>query len=153
MLNQNFSDILSAFSEAGVEYLLIGAYAMAVHGCPRATGDIDLWVSPNEANARRVWAALKQFGAPLSKVTLSDFFTADVVYQMGAPPQRIDILTSISGVEFDEAWPDRFSVQIGGLTIPVIGIRHLYANKLASGRAKDQLDAQILAERLGKQLG
>jgi hypothetical protein len=148
MLNQNFSDMLSAFSEAGVEYLLVGAYAMAAHGCPRATGDIDLWVRPDEDNAGRVWAALEQFGAPLSKVSISDFFTVDVVYQLGAPPQRIDILTSISGVEFAEAWPERFSVQIDGLTIPVIGIRHLHANKLASGRAKDQLDAQILAERL-----
>ena len=149
MLNKNFTDMLSAFSEAGVEYLLVGAYAMAAHGCPRATGDIDFWVRASEANAKRVWAALEIFGAPLSKVSVSDFCTPDVVYQMGVPPQRIDILTSISGVDFDEAWPERLMVQIVDLSINVIGIHQLYANKLASGRAKDQLDAEILAERLG----
>ncbi len=79
----------------------------------------------------------------------SDFCTADVVYQMGVPPQRIDILTSISGVDFDEAWPERLVVQVGDLSVSVIGIHQLYANKRASGRAKDRLDAEILAERLG----
>ena len=149
MLNKNFADMLTAFNEAGVEYLVVGAYAMAAHGCPRATGDIDFWVRASEANAKRVWAALEKFGAPLSKVSVSDFFTADIVYQMGVPPQRIDILTSISGVDFAEAWPERLVVQVGDLTVSVIGIHQLYANKLASGRAKDQLDAEILAERLG----
>lgn len=149
MLNKNFTDMLSAFGEAGVEYLLVGAYAMAAHGCPRATGDIDFWVRPSEANAKRVWAALEIFGAPLSKVSVSDFRTPDVVYQMGVPPQRIDILTSISGVDFDEAWSERLTVRIDDLSIDVIGIHELYANKLASGRAKDQIDAELLAERLG----
>jgi hypothetical protein len=149
MLNKNFADMLSAFSEAGVEYLVVGAYAMAAHGCPRATGDIDFWVRASEANANRVWAALEKFGAPLSRVDVVDFCTPDVVYQIGVPPQRIDILTSISGVEFDTAWPERLTVQIDDLSINVIGIRELYANKIACGRAKDQLDAEILAERLG----
>ena len=149
MLNKNFTDMLSAFSEAQVEYLLVGAYAMAAHGCPRATGDIDFWIRASEANARRVWEALEKFGAPLSEVCTSDFCTAGIVYQMGVPPQRIDILTSISGVEFDEAWPERLTVQIDELSVDVIGIRQLYTNKLAAGRAKDRLDAEILAERLG----
>jgi hypothetical protein len=149
MLNKNFTDMLSAFSEAGVEYLLVGAYAMAAHGCPRATGDIDFWVRPSEANAKRVWEALEKFGAPLSKVSVNDFCTADVVYQMGVPPQRIDILTSITGVDFAEAWAERLAVQIDQLSINVIGLKQLYANKLASGRPKDQLDAKIIAELLG----
>lgn len=149
MLNKNFADILSAFSEVGVEYLLVGAYAMAAHGYPRATGDIDIWVRPSEANAQRVWLALEKFGAPLSKVRVSDFCTPDAVYQMGVPPQRVDILTSISGVDFDQAWPERLVVQIDDLSINVIGIHQLRANKLATGRAKDQLDATLLAERTG----
>ena len=146
MLNENFRDMLSAFGEAGADYLLIGAYAMAAHGCPRATADIDFWVRPTAENARRVWAALQNFRAPLSKVTPEDFYTPDFVYQMGIPPQRIDILTSISGVDFDDAWPERMIVPIDGVSVPVIGLRHLYANKLASGRDKDQLDATILRD-------
>ena len=150
MLNKNFKDMLSAFSEAGVDYLLIGAYAMAAHGYPRATGDIDIWVRATESNANRVWAALKNFGAPLSKVRLADFHTADVVYQMGVPPQRIDILTSISGVDFDQAWSERITVQIDDLSVNVIGLQQLYANKLATGRDKDQQDIKILAKRLSQ---
>lgn len=95
MLNSNFKDMLNALHEAGADYLLIGAYAMAAHGCPRATGDIDIWVRPTPDNATRVWGALQRFGAPLSRVTVADFHTPDVVYQIGLPPQRIDILTSL----------------------------------------------------------
>lgn len=149
MLNENFRDMLSAFSEAGADYLLVGAYAMAAHGCPRATGDIDIWVRPTKDNARCVWAALEKFGAPLSKVTPEDFCTPDIVYQMGVPPQRIDILTSISGVDFEDAWPDRLTVSVDGLSVPVIGLRQFYSNKLASGRDKDQQDATILKELMG----
>ena len=148
MLNENFKDMLSAFGEAGADYLLVGAYAMAAHGCPRATADIDFWVRPTEANAARVWTALEMFGAPLSKVTASDFCTPDVVYQIGVPPQRIDILTSISGVNFDDAWAGRLIVDLDGLSVSVIGLQHLHANKLASGRAKDQQDASILEEMI-----
>ncbi|NLS97789.1 MAG: nucleotidyltransferase family protein [Planctomycetaceae bacterium] len=149
MLNENFRDMLSALCEAGADYLLVGAYAMAAYGCPRATGDIDIWVRPTKDNARRVWAALEKFGAPLSKVTPEDFCTSEIVYQMGVPPQRIDILTSISGVDFEDAWPDRMSVSIDALSVPVIGLRHLHANKVASGRDKDRQDATILKELIG----
>lgn len=148
MLNENFRDMLSAFGEAGADYLLVGAYAMAAHGCPRATADIDFWVRPTEANAARVWKALEAFGAPLSKVSVGDFCTPDVVYQIGVPPQRIDILTSISGVNFDDAWAGRLTVDLDGLFVSVIGLRHLHVNKLASGRAKDHQDASILEEMI-----
>jgi len=148
MLNENFRDMLSAFGEARADYLLVGAYAMAAHGCPRATADIDFWVRPSEANAARVWTALETFGAPLSKVSVADFCTPDVVYQIGLPPQRIDILTSISGLHFDDAWRERLIVDLEGVTISVIGLRHLHANKLASGRAKDHQDASILEEMI-----
>ena len=149
MLNQNFKDILSMLSEAEADYLLVGAYAMAAHGCPRATGDIDIWVRPTTDNASRVWSALQRFGAPLSKVKQEDFFAPDVVYQIGLPPQRIDILTSISGVTFEKAWPDKVMIEIEGLSIPVIGLKQLHANKLASGREKDLLDAKLIQNRLG----
>lgn len=146
MLNENFKDMLSAFGEAEADYLLVGAYAMAAHGCPRATADIDFWVRPSEANAARVWTALEAFGAPLSMVSVADFCTPDVVYQIGVAPQRIDILTSISGVDFEDAWRERLIVELEGVSVSVIGLRHLHANKLASGRAKDHQDAIILEE-------
>ena len=107
MLNPDYRDMLSAFSGEKVEYLLVGAYAMAVHGLPRATGDIDLWVRRTSQNAQRIVRALALFGAPLSRITADDFTKDDVVFQIGVVPRRIDILTSVSGVGFDEAWPER----------------------------------------------
>ncbi len=144
MLNPNFKDMLSALNGAGAEYLVVEAYAMAAHGCPRSTGDIDIWVRPTAENAERVWQALTVFGAPVSQITVGDLATADLVLQIGVAPQRIDILTSISGVAFDDAWPNRLTVQLNGLTASVIGRQDLLQNKLASGRPKDLLDADIL---------
>ena len=136
--------MLSALNAASVEYLVVGAYAMAAHGCPRATGDIDFWIRSTRENALRVWEALSAFGAPTSQVKVDDFCTPDVVYQVGIAPQRIDILTSISGVEFDAAWDNRMTSDLDGLSAFVIGRRELLQNKLASGRPKDLLDADIL---------
>jgi hypothetical protein len=149
MLNSNFKDMLTALNDADVDYLLIGAYAMAAHGCPRATGDIDIWVRPTQENAARVWAALQRFGAPLSHVTVTDFYTPDTVYQIGLPPQRIDILTSVSGVDFEAAWSERLQIDVEDLKLAVIGLRHLYQNKLACARDKDLLDAKILKKLIG----
>ena len=144
MLNPDFRDMLSALSEAAAEYLVVGAYALAAHGLPRATGDLDLWIRPTKENAHRVWDALVSFGAPTSKLTVDDFATPDVVYQIGVAPRRIDILTSVSGVAFDLAWQQRISVELDGLTVPVIGRDDLLANKRASGRPKDLVDADTL---------
>ena len=144
MLNPDFKDMLSALSEAGADYLVVGAYALAAHGFPRATGDLDLWVRPTTDNAARVWQALAAFGAPTSKITVEDFSTPDIVYQLGVAPRRIDILTSISGVEFDQAWQSRKSIELDGLAVPVIGRDDLLANKRASGRPKDLADAETL---------
>jgi hypothetical protein len=138
--------MLVALNDAGADYLVVGAFAMAAHGCPRATGDIDLWVRPSPENARCVWRALGVFGAPLSQVTLEDFSTPDVVFQIGIAPQRIDLLTSISGVEFDDAWPKRIAVDLDGLHVNVIGRDSLIQNKIASGRPKDLLDVELLRE-------
>jgi hypothetical protein len=144
LLNPDFKDMLSALSAAKAEYLVVGAYALAAHGFPRATGDLDVWVRPTKENAQRVWSALAAFGAPTSKLRVDDFSTPDIVYQIGVAPRRIDILTSISGVQFDRAWANRISVEMGGLIIPVLGRNELLANKRASGRPQDLADADTL---------
>ena len=136
--------MLSAFNAAKVEYLVVGAYAMAAHGCPRATGDIDFWVRPSMINAERVWQALVAFGAPTSQILLEDFATLDVVYQIGLAPQRIDILTSISGIEFEAAWKNRLNADLGGITAYVISRSDLRQNKTSAARPKDLLDVQVL---------
>jgi hypothetical protein len=140
LLNPDFRDMLSAFCDEKVEFMVVGAYALAFHGFPRATGDIDLWIRCSDNNARRVWQALVRFGAPLSDLTLNDLKTPGMVVQVGMAPRRIDILTSISGVEFDEAQEDCREMKIEGLNIQVIGRAHLIRNKKAAGRPKDQGD-------------
>lgn len=144
MLNPDFRDILFAFSEADVKYLLVGAYAMAAHGQVRATGDIDLWVETSQENAAKVMEALETFGAPLHEIRQDDFEQADVVFQIGVAPRRIDILTSIDGVEYSEAWESRQEVRVSNITVPVIGRPDLIKNKLATGRTKDLADAEWL---------
>jgi hypothetical protein len=136
--------MLSAFCEEKVDFLVVGAYALAFHGFPRATGDIDLWIRCSDDNAIRVWQALARFGAPLSGLTVDDLKTPGAVFQIGIAPRRIDILTSITGVEFDEAQSEAQEVEIDGLVIPVIGRGHLLRNKKAVGRPKDQADISWL---------
>jgi len=143
-LNPDFLDILSAFSEERVEFLVVGAYALAVHGLPRATGDIDLWVRPTRDNARRVRAALARFGAPIGNLSEQDLVTRGTVFQIGVAPRRIDVLTSIDGVEFDEAWAARTMTRVGGVDIPVIGRAELIRNKKATGRAKAPSESPAL---------
>jgi hypothetical protein len=146
MLNRDFRDILSAFSDAGVEYLLVGAYALAAHGLVRATGDIDLWVRPTAENAARVHRALLAFGAPAEQVSAEDFTRPDAVVQLGVPPLRVDILTAISGVEFTLAWEGRETIHLEGLALPVLSRALMIANKRASDRPKDKLDLEWLEE-------
>jgi hypothetical protein len=146
VLNPDYRDMLSAFADAEVEYLLVGAYALAAHGHPRATGDMDLWVRRSSENAERVLQALSVFGAPLSDVETKDFQTPDTVFQIGVSPRRIDVLTTISGVDFQEAWPERMEIELEGLTISVLGRKHLIQNKRALGRPQDQADIDRLVE-------
>ena len=96
-MNPDFRDMLSALCDEGAEFLLVGAYAMAAHGCPRATGDIDIWIRPSDDNAQRVWRALKRFKAPVRNLTIDDLKTPEIVFQIGVAPRRIDLLTSIDG--------------------------------------------------------
>ena len=150
MLNSDFRDILSAFCEEKVEFMLVGAYAVAAHGLPRATGDIDLWVKCSEKNAERVWAAIMNFGAPLANISKQDFSTRGNVVQIGVTPRRIDILTQITGVEYEEAEPQSITIEIEGIAIPVIGLAHLVQNKSAVGRPQDKADVARLQELRNK---
>lgn len=144
MLNPDFRDLLSAFIDANVEFLVVGGYAMAVHRLPRATKDLDLWVRPSTDNASRVLKALDAFGAPRHGLTEADLQTEGTIYQVGVPPNRVDVITVVDGVRFEDAWRDRASVEIEGLHIPVIGRVHLILNKRTVGRPQDLLDADLL---------
>ena len=148
-LNEDFQDLLSEFSERGVEFVIVGAFAVAYHGVPRATGDIDIFVRPSHDNATRVFAALAAFGAPLSSagVEAEDFEKPGVVYQIGVPPRRIDVLTEISGVDFDEVWRSRCTEELAGMEVHFIGRDSLLRNKESSGRPKDLVDLVTLRRR------
>lgn len=136
--------MLCALNDCGAEYLVVGAFALASYGPARSTGDLDIWVRPTPENAERVWAALVRFGAPRRRLSLDDFCTLDNVIQIGIAPNRIDLLTSVTGVEFDEAWRGRKQQPVGDLLIPVIGRAHLLKNKRATGRPKDLADVAWL---------
>ena len=146
-MNPDFYDMLSAFTAEGVEYLLVGAQALAVHGVPRATGDLDLWVRAAPDNATRVMAALRRFGAPLQQVSEADFTQKDVVFQIGVAPHRIDLVTSIDGIEFEDAVTRRTTTVIQDLQIPVLGREDFIANKRAVGRPRDLADISSLEEQ------
>lgn len=139
-MNQDFVDLLRAFIAHDVRYLVVGAYALAVHGRPRATGDLDVWVDPTPANALRVMRALAEFGARLNDVSEADFGRPGIVFQMGLPPRRIDVLTELTGLTFGEAWPDRLSVPFGTIRADFIGREAFVKNKRETGRAKDLAD-------------
>ncbi|MEO0475025.1 MAG: nucleotidyltransferase [Planctomycetota bacterium] len=144
MLNEDYSDMLRCLLDEKVEFLLIGAYAMAVYGYPRATKDIDLWIYASPANAPRVIRALERFGAPMQQVTESDFETVGAIFQIGVAPRRIDLTTLVHGPSFDQAWANRKLIEIDGMSVPVIARADLIVNKRATGRPQDLLDADQL---------
>jgi hypothetical protein len=148
-LNNDFLDILAALSETEAEFIVVGAHAMAVHGVPRATGDIDIWVRPDSENAKKVWKALIDFGAPVEALGLrqTDLENPGTVFQIGLPPRRVDFLTEIDGLSFDQAWPSRVVEKVGDLEIPFLGREALLRNKKASARAKDLADVVLLERR------
>lgn len=149
-MNPDYAEILSALFAENAEFIVVGAFALAAHGAPRTTGDIDLWVNPDPANAQRVWKALLRFGAPLAGLSLEDFSKPDVVFQMGVPPVRIDLLTSIDGVEWSEAWAGHVVKDVEGVRVPVLSDTHLIKNKRATGRPQDLVDADLLERRQSK---
>lgn len=144
LMNPDFVDLLRAFSDADVRFLVVGAYALAHHGRPRGTGDLDVWVDATPENAPRVLRALRAFGAPLDQVAQDDFARSGVVFQMGVPPGRIDILTELTGLQFEEAWATRERGAFGDLAVDFIGRDAFIRNKRETGRAKDLGDVEGL---------
>jgi hypothetical protein len=143
-MNPDFVDLLRAFIAADVRFLVVGAYALALHGRPRATGDLDVWVEATPGNAARVMRALAAFGAPLGEISESDFAHEGVIYQIGVPPGRIDILTALTGLTFAEAWSSRLERPFGDVQASFIGREAFIHNKRAVGRAKDLADIEGL---------
>jgi hypothetical protein len=148
-VSDHFAEMLSALSEAGAEFIVGGAHARAAHGIVRATGDLDIWVRPTASNAARVWQALLRFGAPLEQLSPDELAAEDLVLQIGVAPHRIDVLTSITGVTFDEAWPRRLEVPVAGLRVPVLDRELLVRNKTAIGRPRDLADVSELRAQAG----
>lgn len=144
MLSKDFKEFVALLNAHGVEYLLVGGYAMALHGRPRNTGDLDVWVARSPENAEKLLAALEQFGFGGLGLASVDFTTPQHVVQLGYPPFRIDLLTDIDGVTFEMAWPHRETVVHDGLTLHFIGLDDLKANKRASGRPRDLDDLEQL---------
>ena len=152
-LNPDFRDVLSLFNAEGVEYMVVGGYALAAHGLPRATGDIDLWIRPSAENAARTYRALLAFGAPADRFAEKDFESDDLIFQIGVPPSRVDVITSIEGVHFDEAWTNREVVEVEGIQLSVIGRQELIRNKRAVGRPQDKADVARLEEAANARRG
>ena len=143
-LPADFSELLSSLNDAGVEYLLVGGYAVGFYGYTRTTGDIDIWVRQSPANAKRVVKALRAFGFDGPDIVPGAFLGDDKIARMGYPPYRAEIMTSVSGVSFDECWTRREVSDWDGVEVPVIGLPHLLKNKRASGRPKDLADLDEL---------
>jgi len=143
-MNEDFVDLLRAFAAHDVRFLVVGAYALALHGRPRATGDLDVWIDATPENARRVMEALAAFGAPMDQIAADDFARPGIVYQLGVAPGRIDILTQLTGITFQEAWPHRVQHPFGDVPVDVIGRDAFLRNKRATGRARDLVDIEGL---------
>jgi predicted nucleotidyltransferase len=144
MLNEDYRDMLQALVDEKVKFLLVGAYALAAHGYPRATMDIDLWVMPAPDNAGAVMRAIRRFGAPLHNLAQADLERDGTVFQIGVAPRRIDIITSASGLQFEEAFSRSLAVSIEGIEVHILSVEDLIRNKRASGRTKDLADAEAL---------
>jgi hypothetical protein len=144
MLNEDYREMLQILSDEKVRFLLVGAYALAAHGYPRATMDIDIWVLPAPDNAEAVLRALRRFGAPLNNLTKTDLEQEGTVFQIGIAPRRIDIITAASGLRFDEAFSHSSPVDVEGIRVYIPSIADLIRNKRASGRTKDLADAEAL---------
>ncbi len=144
MLNKDYKEMLQCLLEENVRFLLVGAYAVAVHGFPRATKDIDFFVWATPENAANLMRALTKFGTPLHDISEADLSSEGVVFQIGNSPRRIDIITNISGVKFEQAYANKTTISIEGIEVPVISLEDLIANKRASARTQDLADVEKL---------
>ena len=146
-MNQDFRDLLAEFNVRQVEFLLVGAHALAAHGHVRATQDLDVWVNPTPENAKHVLEALRAFGAPLHDLTERDLATPGLIFQIGVEPIRIDVLTAIDGVQFDQAWAKRMVSQYSDQPVGVLSREHLIKNKLTVARTQDLADVEALKRK------
>ena len=144
MLNQDFKEFIQSLNDNGVRYLVVGGYAVALHGYPRYTKDMDIWVEMTSENASRIVKALNQFGFGSLDLKVSDFTIPDQIVQLGYPPRRIDILTTLPGVEFSECYPSHTKVDIEGVSVNFIDLENLKKNKKATGRYQDLADLENL---------
>jgi hypothetical protein len=142
--NIDLIDLLLALNAEGAKYLIVGAYAFAFHGRPRATGDVDLFVGSEPSNAEKIWRALVAFGAPLEELKLSDLASPGTFFIMGRPPNQIDLITAIDGITFEQAWSTRIDSTYGGVPVWYIGREELIANKKAAARPQDLADVSYL---------
>jgi predicted nucleotidyltransferase len=147
MLNEDYKEMLQLLIERQVDFIIVGAYALGAHGYPRATGDIDIWVKPDDINSRKVYNALAKFGAPLDKIKIDDFSTEGIIFQIGIIPRRIDIITKIAGVTYEEADENKIVIEVEGLKLPIISLDNLIKNKMSTGREKDELDIKTLKNK------
>ena len=144
MLNKDFKEFIKLLNSKNVEYLIVGGYALAAHGHPRSTGDIDIWIDPADKNISLVLVALQKFGFGELGITAADLSAPNSVLQLGYPPARIDLLSSIDGVRFADCYAKRIVMRIDEVDLPVIGVADFRANKLATGRLKDLADVEAL---------
>lgn len=145
-IDQDFRDLLSSFLAAEVEFLVVGAHALALQGHIRATKDLDVWIRPTLENAHRVFRALAEFGAPLHGTRPEEFAIPGLILQIGVEPIRIDVINSIDGIAFEEAWPDRIEGHFFGLKVTALGREGLLRNKRAAGRPQDLADVDWLEQ-------
>ena len=144
MLNKDFKEFIELLNANSVNYLVVGGYALAAHGHPRYTKDLDVWILIDPDNARNILKALSDFGFLELELSESDFLTPENVIQLGYPPNRIDILTQATGVDFDTCYPERVQVDIDGVTVNFIDLENLKKNKRATGRLQDLADVEKL---------
>ena len=146
MLNEDYREMLEILLKNEVEFLVVGAYAMGLYGYPRATGDFDLWVGASVENSRKVYKSLSEFGAPLESLGEESFAEKGVIFQIGIAPRRIDIITHIDGVVFEEAYSTKEIIEIDGVKTPFLSKENLIRNKESTGREKDKLDVKYLKQ-------
>jgi hypothetical protein len=144
LIPKDHRELLESLLDAHVEFLVVGAHALAAHGIVRATKDLDVWIRPDAANVTRLRRALAAFGAPRHLIEAFPIDDTEVVVQIGLPPNRVDLLSGISGADFGDAWANRLEATLDGIRLPILGYRELRANKRASGRPKDLLDLKAL---------
>jgi len=148
ILNSDYRDILHILSERKVKFILVGAYAMAAHGYPRSTMDIDIWIMPEPQNANMVLKALEDFGAPIENLSAEDLQKEDLIFQIGVAPRRIDIITSADGLRFEDAFARSRLVEIDAVPVHILSISDLIINKRSTGRLKDLADVETLEKGL-----